>query len=544
MVIYGTPDDDILTGTAYPETINGLEGNDTINAGAGNDTLNGDDGSDYLDGGSGADQLIGGLGNFLTNDIYVVDNAGDVVTELGGGEHDAVISSITYTLPVGIEHLSLTGTAEISATGNNLNNFIHGNSNNNILNGLAGNDYLDGKLGTDQLIGGLGNDHYYVDNIGDVVTEFVDQGIDDVLSNVTYTLPAGVESLRLGDGYLLNGFGNTLPNTISGNTTSNLLDGGSGADTLAGGFGHDIYMIDNTGDVVIELAGQGNDEVRSTFTYTLPAEFEHMSLIGTAPINGFGNTVDNTIAGNTANNVLDGRAGADHYIGKAGNDTYIVKDTGDVITEAPFEGIDSVSSYVVTYTLPAEVENLNLDGPTAINGTGNDLFNTINGNDRNNILNGGQGSDTLDGWGGQDTLTGGGAGRNTFSFWFAESLVSAPDYITDFSIGYSKILVSDGFTSITPSSFSRAANSAATTLSDVINQVFIDANGELAGNQALGIKSAAFINVATNSLSADNYLVINDETAGFHEGQDLVIKLKTGWLLPPMGAIPVTDFFV
>src|SRR4028119_233804 len=41
VVINGTPDQDTLTGTAYPETINGLEDSDTLFGGAGNDTLNG-----------------------------------------------------------------------------------------------------------------------------------------------------------------------------------------------------------------------------------------------------------------------------------------------------------------------------------------------------------------------------------------------------------------------------------------------------------------------------------------------------------------------
>ena len=43
---------------------------------------------------SRADTLIGGLGN----DIYAVDNVGDVVTEKAGEGTDTVKSSVTYTL--------------------------------------------------------------------------------------------------------------------------------------------------------------------------------------------------------------------------------------------------------------------------------------------------------------------------------------------------------------------------------------------------------------------------------------------------------------
>ena len=97
-----------------------------------------------------------------------------------------------------------------------------------------------------------------------------------------------------------------------------------------------------------------------------------------------------------------------------------------------------------------------------------------------------------------------------------------------------------------PSSFSRAAdNSTATNLIELANQVFIDANGGLAGNQALGINSAAFV-MATNASIAGNYLVINDATAGFQMGSDLVIKLTIPNTLssPPVGSIPVTSFFI
>jgi hypothetical protein len=95
-----------------------------------------------------------------------------------------------------------------------------------------------------------------------------------------------------------------------------------------------------------------------------------------------------------------------------------------------------------------------------------------------------------------------------------------------------------------PSLFSRAANSAATTLQNVVTQVFTDANGGLAGNQTLGINSAALV-VATTGSIAGTYLVINDGTAGFQASNDLVINL-TGYTgtLPPLGNITVSSFFI
>lgn len=178
-----------------------------------------------------------------------------------------------------------------------------------------------------------------------------------------------------------------------------------------------------------------------------------------------------------------------------------------------------------------------------INGlAGNDTLRGLAGND---TLNGGAGNDTLNGGAGKDILTGG-TGADTYLFQFGESPVSAPDRITDFAISSDKIdlLTQGGAAMGTPVGFSRAANNAAATLQNVVTQVFTDANGALAGNQALGINSAALV-VATNASIAGTYLVINDGVLGFQAGNDLVVNL-TGYTgaLPALGTIPVGSFFV
>lgn len=193
--IVGTDNDRIdLTSSITNQSVEGGKGNDTLNGGSGNDSLYGGDGNDsltggfgndFIDGGGGNDTLIGWVGvdtmiGGLGNDIYFVENTGDIVTENLNAGTDTVSSRLAYTLPVNVENLTLTGTSVINGTGNYLNNVITGNSAANQLNGQAGNDTLNGGDGDDMLtgwsgadvmIGGLGNDTYLVENVGDVVTE-------------------------------------------------------------------------------------------------------------------------------------------------------------------------------------------------------------------------------------------------------------------------------------------------------------------------------------------------------------------------------------
>ena len=311
-----------------------------------------------ITGNSGINVLSGGAGN----DTYIVENAGDVVTEAVNEGTDTVQSSITFALGANVENLTLTGSANINGTGNGLANIITGNSGNNI---------LDGGAGADTMIGGTGNDTYVVDNAGDVVTEALNEGTDTVRSSITYALTANVENLILTGSANINGTGNGLANTITGNGGDNALDGGVGADTMTAAAGNDTYMVDNAGDVAMEALNEGTDLVQSSISFTLGANVENLTLAaGAGNINGTGNGLANVITGNTGNNMLDGGAGADTMVGGLGNDTYVVDDAGDVVTEAPVEGTDLAQSSI-SYTLGANVENLTLTGSANINGTGN-----------------------------------------------------------------------------------------------------------------------------------------------------------------------------
>jgi Ca2+-binding RTX toxin-like protein/glucose/arabinose dehydrogenase len=151
--VTGGSGNDSLTGDAASNVLRGLAGNDTLFGLGGDDFLYGGNGNDLLNGGRGADWMEGGAGD----DRYVVDDIEDVVVELGGGGYDRVDAAVSWTLGWELEMLVLTGSGNLSGTGNGLDNRITGNSGANVLAGEAGNDSLSGGAGNDLLDGGEGN---------------------------------------------------------------------------------------------------------------------------------------------------------------------------------------------------------------------------------------------------------------------------------------------------------------------------------------------------------------------------------------------------
>lgn len=405
------------TGNALANLITGNDADNVLDGDAGNDSLSGGGGNDMIDGGTGADKMSGGS----NDDTYVVDVAGDMVLEAAGGGFDTVVSQITYTLGANLENLILDGTANLTGTGNTLDNAIVGNGGNNRLSGLAGKDALaddagmdtlDGGTGADSMSGGADDDTYIVDNVLDSVTETMDEGVDTVLSSVTFALDANLENLVLTGAAAINGIGNDLANMITGNGGANsltgmggadTLNGGAGADTMSGGTGGDSYVVDNLKDVVTEAAMEGIDTVSSSVSFKLGDNLENLVLTGMMAINGTGNGLDNLITGNAAANTLDGGMGRDKLSGGKGNDVYLVDDTQDIVNESLGEGIDTVRSSAVNYNLLANLENLTLIG-TAIAGSGNELDNVITGNAQGNSFQGFDGNDTILGADGDDSI--------------------------------------------------------------------------------------------------------------------------------------------
>jgi Ca2+-binding RTX toxin-like protein len=107
-----------------------------------------------------------------------------------------------------------------------------------------------------------------------------------------------------------------------------------------------------------------------------------------------GTSGNDEILGLGGNDTLDGGLGADTLRGGFGDDSYTVDNPSDLVVEDLNAGTDTVNS-TVTYTLPTNVEILELFGDQPISGTGNALTNHISGwrNPAANVLTGGTGSD-------------------------------------------------------------------------------------------------------------------------------------------------------
>ena len=377
-----------------------------------------------VNGTASADVIYGD--DLLRNTIYAGDGDDTVI---GGAQDDVLVGE------AGADTLYGNGGND-AMWGGGGNDALYGGEGNDSLTGDGGNDTLDGGTGADGMTGGTGNDTYVVDDGGDIVAEKLGEGIDTVQSSVGYVLGANLENLTLTGAAHINGTGNELANTIVGNAGDNLLDGGAGADTMSGGLGNDRYVLDNVGDVASERAGEGSDTVLAAFTYTLGANFENLTLTGTANINGTGNELDNVIVGNAGKNAIWGGSGNDVIDGGQGNDRLDGQDGRDTLI-----GGDGDDSF-----------NGGADSDVLIGGAGNDVFwagggdDRVLGDDGNDTIFGDGGNDWIRGGRGDDIMVGGASnglsakGANTFA-WERADVVNGDgssagrDRITDFGAG-------------------------------------------------------------------------------------------------------------
>ena len=307
------------------------------------------------------------------------------------------------------------------------NDSVVGGAGNDTLDGGQGNDTLNGGAGNDSLLGGLGDDLYIVTSGTDTIVELAGEGLDTVNTNLgAFTLSAHVERLTYTGNGNFAGTGNAQDNLLTGRAGNDTLDGaggndtlngGAGNDSLVGGMGDDLFIVEQMGDVVVELAGQGTDTVQTSLnSYALGAHVENLVFTGIGAFTGTGNAEANritgrvgndTLMGDAGNDTLDGGRGNDSMVGGTGNDTYLVDSFTDLVIEMAGGGTDTVLTSLGRYTLGAEVENVTFTGVGRFTGDGNGLANAIIGAGNNDTLNGGQGADSLMGMGGADRLNGG-----------------------------------------------------------------------------------------------------------------------------------------
>jgi Ca2+-binding RTX toxin-like protein len=275
-----------------------------------------------------------GSDNSGDDQFFALEGADKIHGGLGDDQVDASSGNDTAWGEEGNDDLS--GGAD--------NDTLFGGDGTDHLDGGGGNDIVDGGAGADTMVGNFGNDRYFVDDVGDTLTEFAaGDGFDRVFSSVTFTLGNFFEDLTLTGVAAIDGAGNNEANRLFGNAAANvltgldgndLLDGKGGADDMAGGLGNDNYYVDNANDDVDETGGDGIDRVYSSVAFNFSSasqalgDFENLVLTGVANINGTGNALNNSITGNSGNNELRGLAGNDVLKGNDGDD-YLLGDIGN-----------------------------------------------------------------------------------------------------------------------------------------------------------------------------------------------------------------------
>lgn len=502
-----------VEGSAFSDNLIGDGRSNKLSGLGGDDRIEGDGGSTPQ---RSSDILLGGTGN---DNIAI----GESDFAYGGPDYDtATFVGGPISLNFNVNTFTIGGqgfymTEFENYIGSSSSDAVWGAGYGETINLGTGDDYADGQGGDDFIYAGPGADFMFGGTGYDtivfqkaMVADWQSGVLDSDIAADSWSSweaiqgSSGDDRIRTnswgysvelrggaGNDVLATGVTGIVSDILKGEDGNDELDGGAGTDSMIGGKGNDAYYVDNISDVVTENSAEGYDTINSSISYTLGVNLEKLTLTGSGNLNGNGNTLNNQLTGNTGNNILNGRGGNDTLSGLVGNDT-------------------------------------------------------LNGDAGNDSLYGAAGIDQLNGGLGTDKLTSGG-GSDKIIFQFGQSLVDAPDRITDFSIGFDKIdlLNLTGIAIGRPVAFFRSNdNSLATTFSQLVNQVFADVNGALAGNQALSVNQAAFV-LSTNGAIAGSYLIINDNVAGFQASADLVVNItgQTG-SLPTLGAAPIDTFFM
>ncbi|WP_170167040.1 hypothetical protein [Paracoccus methylarcula] len=355
---YGNVETVTMAGSA-DLSARGSSGNNSLTGNAGNNILDGRSGNDSLDGGLGNDTIIGSWGVDTIN-----GGAGNDTFSFTGSSSSVSIDLITNN-HTGFAAETLIHEVENIAAGSG-NDTLRGTSGGNILDGGAGSDLFIATGGAgDKLIGGTGRDTVSYQNASSgVLVDFLNPGentgvadgdtyvgIEDLFGSAQNDQLRGNNSnnsIRGGDGHdRLEGRNGT--DWLRGENGNDTLDGGAGADNLIGGTGNDVYVIDNTGDRISELANEGRDRVHASISIDLAgnegayANNEIVTLSGSDNLFAYGNAAANSLVGNSGNNRIAGRAGDDTLTGGADADRFIFRNGYDRDVIQDFENnVDTI----------------------------------------------------------------------------------------------------------------------------------------------------------------------------------------------------------
>jgi Ca2+-binding RTX toxin-like protein len=487
-----------LTGGGGSDSLTGDSGGNVLDGRNGSDHLIGNDGDDVLIGGSGLDTLTGGAG-FDFGAFEATSQIAFTLDPTGATQAVGVTGSVDTISGIEAVSISCVGTNNDALTGGAFNDTFEGGGGDDTLNGLGGIDTASYSLATvgvtvnlslagaqntvgagmdtlsgfesvigsrfnDILTGGSGDDTLEggddkKDNVGDALNggagtdtasyARATKGVTVNLSVATLqdTGGAGKDTITNIESLV----GSNFSDNLIGNGFANTLDGGAGADTMAGGLGNDIHIIDNTGDAVTELAGQGTDSVRTTLAvYTIAANVERLYNDALTAYTAIGNASNNTMYGNNGDDRFrDYNLGTDAFSGGNGVDSmYYSGTTAAILNFAT--GIHGGSAAGDAF---ASVEKFFGSSAGHDQMTAGAARATFNGQDGNDTLTGGDNHDKLYGEGGTDILSGGGgndqlyggAGTDTLTggdlrddFFYTETVASGgwgTDTITDFQDG-------------------------------------------------------------------------------------------------------------
>ena len=391
---------DLIRGNEAANVLTGNGGNDQLFGFGGDDTLIGGAGSDRIDGGAGNDTVV--FDAIWSGITIVYDSATQTFSFSGSGWTDTVVNVETF-----VDSAAVRRTAE------------------DLTGGATPPPPPPAPSGTEVSIA--------------AVTASVAEGNGGTSPNILQfrvALAAAAASAE------------TVSWSLSGGTATaaDFSSATSGILSFAAGETEKIISLSIVGDTVTEaneavrvvlssptsglVLGTAavtatilNDDAAPPAPSTLTGTSSNNTLIGTAAadiIYGLGGS--DTLYGRAGDDIIDGGSGKDKMYGEQGNDIYYVDHKSDVIVEVAGAGSDTVRTALSSYTLAANVENLEYSGSGSFAGTGNAL---------DNVMRGGSGSDTLNGGLGHDRLFGG-SGSDSFNFTSALSS-SNIDTILDFN---------------------------------------------------------------------------------------------------------------